>query len=216
MSTRTEMIIVRHGETEGNRTQTLQGQSNTDLNQMGRLQVERLARRLQKQPPFTAVYSSDLQRTMDTARIILEKIPAAPLIPTPALREWNLGHLQGHTWAELEEKSPGVRDAFRQAGDDVQAPGGEKRSELEKRVWDCLQSLALRHVGERILLVSHGGALRSMFKFVVGVPKAPNLLPVTSNASYNQIVCAKGAWQLLCWNDTAHLEGIELNELVAY
>ncbi|NLZ62518.1 MAG: histidine phosphatase family protein [Lentisphaerae bacterium] len=216
MSTRTEMVIVRHGETEGNRTRTLQGQSNTDLNQVGRLQVERLALRLQKQAPFTAVYSSDLQRAMDTARIILEKIPAAPLIPTPALREWNLGHLQGYTWAELEDKSPGVREAFRQGGEDVQAPGGEKRSELEKRVRECLQSLALRHVGERILLVSHGGALRSMFKYVVGVPKAPNLLPVTSNASYNQIVYDNGSWQLLCWNDTAHLEGIELNELVAY
>lgn len=214
MTTRTEMIIVRHGETEGNRTRTLQGQSNTELNKVGRLQVEMLARRLQKQPTFAAAYSSDLKRTMDTAKIILAKQPSVPLIPTPALREWNLGQLQGHTWAELEEKSPGVRNAFRQAGEDVQAPGGEKRSELEKRVWACLQDLAQRHRGERILLVSHGGALRSMFKFLVGVPNLPNLLPATSNASYNHVVCNDGAWQLYCWNDTAHLEGIELNELL--
>lgn len=210
------MIIVRHGETEGNRLQTLQGQSDTELNEIGRLQVQLLAGRLQKQPPFAAIYSSDLQRTMDTAKIIAEKLPGVPIIPTPALREWNLGQLQGHTWAELEKKSPDIRNAFRQAGDDIQAPGGEKRSELEKRVAACLESLAQKHPNDRILLVSHGGTLRSMFKYVVGVPKAPNLLPLTSNASYNHIVSVKGAWQLLCWNDISHLEGVKLNELVAY
>ena len=204
MKEQTEFVFVRHGQTDGNLTRNLQGQSNTDLDETGIRQVKLLALRLKNHPPFDAIISSDLKRTLDTAKILVDGI-GGNIIPTPALREWNLGLLQGRSWDELQIEFPEIIKAFRNSRIDVEVPGGERRSEMEKRIWDCLDGLACTYTGKRLLLVTHGGALRAIFRHIVGMPDGNNLLPQTSNASYNSCTWTAGTWQMTCWNDTAHL-----------
>ncbi|MBO4631707.1 MAG: histidine phosphatase family protein, partial [Lentisphaeria bacterium] len=67
----TEFIVVRHGETEANLQGILQGQSDTELNPLGIRQAELVAERLKKEH-FDLIFSSDLSRTMNTARLIAE------------------------------------------------------------------------------------------------------------------------------------------------
>jgi len=214
-STRTEFVIVRHGQTHGNVTRTLQGQGNTDLDETGLQQVRLLARRLKSHPPFDAIISSDLKRTLDTAQIIVDTIGGS-IIPNPALREWNLGILEGRKWEDLQLEYPEIMKSFLNSHVDVEVPGGERRSEMERRVADCLDALASEYAGKRLLLVTHGGALRAVFKHIVGSPTGSNMLPQTSNASYNSCTYTNGIWQLTCWNDTAHLNPNMLNELVTF
>ena len=213
MSLKTEFVIIRHGQTHGNVTRTLQGQRNTDLDDTGIRQVQLLALRLKNHPPFDAIYSSDLKRTMDTAQILVNSI-GGTIIPEPQLREWHLGALQGRNWEELQIEYPEIMNSFRNSRVDVEVPGGERRSVMERRLAGCIDSLAAQHPGKRLLLVTHGGALRAIFRHIVGLPAANNLLPQTSNASYNSCTCTDGAWQMTCWNDTAHLAPGMLQELV--
>ncbi len=215
MNTRTEFVFVRHGQTHGNVTRNLQGQSNTDLDETGIQQVRLLARRLKSHPPFDAIISSDLKRALDTAQILVESI-GGTILPNPALREWNLGILEGRSWQELQLEYPDIMNSFLNSHVDVEVPGGERRSMLETRVADCLHSLANEYVGKRLLLVTHGGALRAIFRHIVGLPSGDNMLPQTSNASYNSCTFTNGIWQLTCWNDTAHINPALLNELVTF
>lgn len=215
MSIQTEFVIVRHGQTQGNLTRTLQGQSNTDLDDTGIQQVKLLAQRLKKHPPFDAIYCSDLKRTLDTAQILVDCI-GGNILPTPQLREWNLGVLEGQNWQTLQKEYPEIMNSFLNSRMDVEVPGGERRSVMEKRLADCLDALAAQHPGKRLLLVTHGGALRAIFRHIVGLPQGSNLLPQTSNASYNSCTCSEGIWQMICWNDTAHLPHSMLHELVTY
>ena len=214
-TSRTEFVIIRHGQTHGNITRTLQGQSNTDLDETGVQQVRLLARRLKSHPAFEAVISSDLKRALDTAQILVDSI-GGTIIPNAGLREWNLGILEGRSWQDLQLEYPQIMNSFLNSHKDVEVPGGERRSVMEKRVSECLDILASEFAGKRLLVVTHGGVLRAIFRHIVGLPAGNNMLPQTSNASYNSCTCTNGIWQLTCWNDTAHLNPALLHELITF
>ena len=210
----TDFVAVRHGETDENLNGILQGQSDTHLNKLGIRQAECVAERL-KHEHFDLIYSSDLQRTMHTAEMIA-KPHKLPVFPLRALREWDLGVLQGGKWEDLRVKFPAVMQAFREERDELQVPDGESRSDFYQRVADCLDEMSERFEGKRILLVSHGGALKAMFRHVVGPVAASSHLPLTSNASVSQFRYVDGFWQLVSWNDVYHLRSLGENESIVF
>ena len=210
----TDFVAVRHGETDENLHGILQGQSDTRLNALGIRQAECVAARL-KHEHFDLIYSSDLQRAMRTAELIAEP-HRLPVFPLRALREWDLGALQGGKWEELRVQFPDVMQAFREERDELQVPDGESRSDFYQRVADCLDEMSERFEGKRILLVSHGGALKAMFRHVVGPVSAGSRLPLTSNASVSQFRYVDGSWQLVSWNDVDHLRSLGENESVVF
>ncbi|MBR1953244.1 MAG: histidine phosphatase family protein, partial [Lentisphaeria bacterium] len=98
----TTVCFVRHGETEANVTDRLQGQSDTPLNAQGLAQADLVAERL-KDEPFDIIFSSDLSRALVTA----EKIAAGrPVIPVKELREWHFGRWQGMLLQEILRDYP--------------------------------------------------------------------------------------------------------------
>ena len=210
----TEFVAVRHGETDENLHSILQGQSDTHLNALGIRQAECVAERL-KHEHFDLIYSSDLQRAMRTAELIAEP-HKLPVFPLRALREWNLGALQGGKWEDLRVKFPAAMQAFREERVDFQVPDGESRADFYQRVADCLDEMSERFEGKRILLVSHGGALKAMFRHVVGQVAESSRLPLTSNASVSQFRYVDGFWQLVSWNDIYHLRSLGENESIVF
>ena len=210
----TEFIVVRHGETDANLNKTLQGQLDTPLNPLGIRQAEKTAERLRHET-FDYIFSSDLGRAMKTAELIAAP-HRLPVVSLRALREWNLGTLQGRKWEELRTQYPEIIEAFKQEASDVPVPGGESRQDLNIRVADCLDELADRYAGKRILLVAHGGSLKAMFRHVVGTVSEYSRLPLTDNASVSAFRHIDGFWQLISWNDTAHLRGLGANESVVF
>jgi broad specificity phosphatase PhoE len=155
-----ELILVRHGETDWNRDGRYQGHADPPLNEAGREQARELARTL-ADLEFAAAYSSDLRRAAETARIILSGRDVE-LIEDPGLREIDVGSWSGLTRADVELRFPGADEH-----------DGETRDEHLERVRAAVESIAHRHQGQRVLIVSHGGSIRTLRRHALRVESVP-------------------------------------------
>lgn len=199
----TEFVILRHGQTADNVAGILQGHRNTPLDDTGRSQAHRAAKRLAG-THFDVIYSSDLLRAFETAEIIGKAVGVTP-VPTRDLREWHLGELEGQHSKELWESHFEIMNCFLEDKGDIPVPGGESRYTFEKRVTDFLEKVAEAHIGQSVLLVAHTGVLHAIFKHITGLG-AGRCLPLSGNVSYNSAFrYADGRWRLRCWNDVSHL-----------
>ena len=201
--------VVRHGETEENCRGVIQGQGTGVLSRQGLWQMARTAEHLYR-VKFSAIYSSDLPRAMESAQIIQAAGHSECEIQSAwALREWHLGVLEGLTRDECQARYPKVWQDVCTPGVNAVVPGGETRQALGKRVNDFLDELAAKHQpGEKILLVTHGGAIRMMLRRVVGELLDGNRDGAIANASVSRFhyYPASRAWQLMAWNNIDHLE----------
>lgn len=210
----TDFTVIRHGQTAENALRIMQGQSNTQLDALGRKQAACAAERL-KNTTFDLLICSDLDRTRDTAAVLLQKTSAKEIIYTPALREWNLGELEGRPVSEAREKYPEVFCGHELSGHDIRIRNGESRKEVFDRVTGFLEETAEKHAGKKILLVTHAGPLRSMFRYIGGAALLHAYFPRVDNVSYNRFQKIGGFWQMICWNDTAHLAELESSDSIA-
>jgi 2,3-bisphosphoglycerate-dependent phosphoglycerate mutase len=198
----TQIVVVRHGETEFNVRGLLQGHLDSPLTEVGAQQARALAQRLVDYK-IEALYSSDLGRARKTAEAISTAINL-PVIEDCRLRERAYGALEGITWQEGRDKFPQIHDGYRNEPDYV-IPGGESLRELYGRVEDSMTDLAARNQGRRIAVVSHGGFISCLFRFVVGQDLAAPRRARLPNAAINVIDCADAGWLIRTWGDTAHL-----------
>jgi len=165
----TTLILARHGETDWNRDGRWQGHADEPLNERGRAQAQALADELAGEE-VAAVYSSDLGRARETAEIVATRLGLDTLVEIdPRLREVHVGGWSGLTMAEIEARFPdGV--ARWQAGDPAHAfDGGESYAAMGRRVVEAVEEIAARHPGERVLVVLHGGPIRSLLAHAAGI-----------------------------------------------
>jgi uncharacterized phosphatase len=148
----TRIILARHGETDWNRERRWQGHSDRPLNDTGRNQARALAAELAGEP-ISAVYSSDLMRSHETARIVAEQL-GLDVVAVPGLRERRFGSWEGLQDVEVERRFPGVHSP----------PDGESREEMLRRVLESLDAIAESHPGRTVLVVSHGGPIRAVLR----------------------------------------------------
>jgi probable phosphoglycerate mutase len=156
----TTILLARHGETDWNLQGRFQGWADPPLNETGRAQARSLAEQL-AEVPFDAVYSSDLRRAHETALIVAEP-HAVPVVVDPGLREIDVGSWSGLTRPEIDARFPGADHH-----------DGETREEHLSRVLEAVERIARAHPGERILIVSHGGSLRTLRRHALGEPVHP-------------------------------------------
>ena len=206
--------VIRHGQTAANLAGILQGQFDTDLDELGIKQAECVANKLAAEE-FDFIFASDLQRAMHTAQIIAEQLHL-PAIPASALREWNLGDLQGRPVCELQKEYPNVLDAFKYEGGNFNVPGGESRENFYSRIAECLDDFAGKYAGKKLLLVTHAGVMRAIFKHIAGPVRNGALLPATVNASVSSFCNRDGEWQLRSWNDISHLANVQFRDSVTF
>ncbi|KAF5738205.1 Phosphoglycerate mutase family protein [Tripterygium wilfordii] len=160
-----EIIVVRHGETKWNADGRIQGHLDVELNEVGKQQAASVADRLSKEPKISAVYSSDLKRALVTAEIIAASCGGLEVIKDPDLRERHLGDLQGLVYREAAKLSPKVYQAFSSHKKDQDIPGGgESLDQLYQRCTSSLQRIARKHKGERVVVATHGGVIRALYK----------------------------------------------------
>jgi uncharacterized phosphatase len=147
----TTILLARHGETDWNAERRVQGHSDTPLNDRGREQARALADELAGES-LDAVYSSDLLRAHETARIVAER-RGLGVTSIRDLRERHFGTWEGLTDEEIFVRYPEVLDG---------GPWGdaETQDEMAERVVGALTRIAETHPGQRVLVVSHGGPLR--------------------------------------------------------
>jgi probable phosphoglycerate mutase len=170
----TTLLLVRHGETDWNAEGRLQGHTDTPLNDFGRRQARTLADALARED-VDAVYASDLARARETAEILGERL-ALPVALDPDLREKDWGSWEGLTAAERETVEP----------------VGETTEEHRERVLRALRSIARRHPGGRVLVVTHGGCIRRVQAAATGIAQ-----PVLENCGRWTCAYEDGAFRAL-------------------
>lgn len=160
------IILVRHGETDWNKEKRIQGGlSNTPLNDLGRKQAEKLALRL-RQDDIRAVYSSPLDRSLDTARAIA-RYHRLEVSIEPSLREIEAGELEGVTTSDMGRR---LSELLTQHGVATRLPGGESLAEVQRRSWDAIRRLSRKHPDGILVLVSHYFVILAIVCSVLGLP----------------------------------------------
>ncbi|MHB8657514.1 MAG: histidine phosphatase family protein [Solirubrobacteraceae bacterium] len=154
------VLLARHGETDDNREPIrVQGFRDTPLNQTGRRQAAELAARVDGLG-ITALWSSDLARAADTARIVGHRIGLEPRLDQ-RLREAHRGRWEGRLFIDIEREQPDLYAAWRAAGPGFRFPGGESLLDQQRRVAACVADI--RQSGRLpALAVCHGGSIRVM------------------------------------------------------
>ena len=200
------IYIVRHGETNWNAEGRIQGHTDIDLSERGREQARAAAGRLSG-VHFDAAYCSDLSRTSETARIILGE-RATPLQETPELREYNKGVFEGLTAEEYRDRYPDLYQASLVNDLDFAPPGGETIRQCQARLSRFIQGVRERHPDEDVLLVGHGGSLRSGIVALLDLPLEANWKFVMHNCALSIIRAYPNNAVLHLYNDTSHLAAL--------
>jgi len=159
---RTEIHLIRHGQTDWNASGRWQGHADPELSELGREQARQLAEQLEaKRFEVDRVIASDLARAVQTARALSERFDV-PLQTLSDLRELHIGRWTGLVREEIAELDLETLEAF-EAGDvRVRPGGGETRAEIRVRARRALERLVEAHAGERLLVVTHLGILRAL------------------------------------------------------
>ena len=163
----TEIILIRHGETEWNSQKRMQGHSNSDLSSVGQAQIQALGQWM-KNVPFDLIYSSDSLRAQQTAEAITQ-FSGHELQFDQRLREKNLGVFEGLTSEEARERHPEVFRLFKTAGSKYVIDEGESTQQLQDRALEIVNEFRIKHPEERVLLVTHGGFIRVVMKHSLGL-----------------------------------------------
>lgn len=156
----TRILLIRHGETDWNASGRWQGMADIPLNSTGQMQAVALASHL-KDRPITAIYSSDLQRAAQTARVIAAQHNLG-VVEDARLRELNLGDFQGLTLAEITEKFPDEAVRMKQEYMRFVAPNGESRLMLQNRAYAAYLDITAKHPEGEVVIISHGGTIRTL------------------------------------------------------
>ncbi|KAL5752894.1 hypothetical protein ACOSP7_023082 [Xanthoceras sorbifolium] len=199
-----EIIVVRHGETAWNVDGRIQGHLDVELNEVGRQQAVSVADRLSKEFEISVVYSSDLKRALETAKTIANACGGLEVIEDPDLRERHLGDLQGLVFREAAKINPDAYKAISSHKTDQDIPGGgESLDQLFQRCTSALQRIGRKHKGERVVVITHGGVIRALYKRAC--PNGRSARKIL-NTSLNVFHLPDGdEWTIKTWGDVGHL-----------
>ena len=202
----TDLIFIRHGETDWNRQQRFQGQIDVPLNATGHLQAQRLAQALAGES-FDLLLSSDLQRARQTIAPLEQRL-ARPARVQADWREQGFGVLEGLSVGEIKAQHPELWAQWLRHDADYSLPRGESVRRFHARVTDALRELVRQHEGRRLLIVTHGGVLDMLWRTVHGLPLHGARECDIPNTGINRLRWRGGRLDLEHWADDAHLAGL--------
>ncbi|MET9488032.1 histidine phosphatase family protein [Nocardia sp. NPDC006630] len=203
------LILLRHGQTEWNATDRMQGQIDTELSEVGRRQAKDCAPEMATSDVI-AIVASDLRRAHDTALCVGEHA-GLPVVTDTRLRETDLGQWEGLTHHEVDAISPGARKEWRLDAT-FTPPGGESKLQVGARALPLVQELLTERTdwpGRTIILVAHGGLIAALTAALLELPPVNwPALGGLANTSWVQLTSHgpsidRPGWRLDVWNALA-------------
>ena len=194
------LVLWRHGESDYNVAQRMQGQLDSQLTATGLDQARRAARSLAQLKPEVLI-ASDLSRAEDTAAALVAET-GMPLWVDKRLRETHLGAWQGLTHTEVEVLWPGGILAWR-GNPECAPPGGETRVEVAGRAAHVVAELnAAGH--SSAVLCTHGGLIAGLTPLLLGLPISGwSVFSGISNCHWTVLVRHGSGWRLFAYNTAA-------------
>lgn len=158
-----KLIIVRHGQTEGNAKKRLQGQRiNESLNAEGLREADYVLPQLARHN-ISTLYASPLRRAHQTAELFSKKLNL-PITVRDELAERDFGTISGLTWDEIEKHGYTIlRVVDKALTYDYRQFGGEDHYQVRSRVQKLLRDLSATHTNETVVCVTHGGIIRILY-----------------------------------------------------
>jgi 2,3-bisphosphoglycerate-dependent phosphoglycerate mutase len=203
---KTQLLLIRHGETAWNAEHRIQGQLDIPLSPLGVLQSARLAECLANEP-IDAVYSSGQSRAWLTAAPLAARL-GLELIAEPRLRERSFGIFEGLTLDEIAARYPLEFKKWRERDPAWRPEGGESGQQLIDRVLSAVSDIGIKHPSQTVVLVSHGGVLDVLYRAARllewHAPREHQML----NAAINRLTTSATPLLLSIerWGDVAHLQ----------
>jgi probable phosphoglycerate mutase len=206
----TQILFIRHGETDWNRIKRIQGHIDIPLATIGLEQAQHLAGRLTREAQqgarLDAIYSSDLLRAQQTAQPAADALGLS-LRLNQGIREREYGAFQGHDSDEIARRFPDEYAHWQTRDPGFAPPNGESHRVFYHRVLHALEPIVAAHPNGRIACVAHGGVLDCVYRFAKGLSlEAPRNYALL-NASLNVVDFENGKATVVSWADVAHLDG---------
>jgi probable phosphoglycerate mutase len=199
-----KLILVRHGETQSNRENRVQGTTDTELNDNGRIQAGKLAESL-KNEPIAGIVSSPLKRAYQTAKVI-GKFHTAAIALENKLQEMNHGDFENITIEELKANHlPFLKQWFLDPAS-VAMPNGESLQDLQIRAWSAIEKIIENSKNE--LVVSHSMTIMTILCKIQNLDLSHARELRVDVASKTVVEFDNGKGVISIFNDTSHLKGI--------
>ena len=211
METTTTVYVVRHAEAAGNIQRIFQGQVDSDISENGALQLEYLKARFAK-TPFDVIYSSPLKRAYKTAQAV-NAAQGLPIHTRADLMEICAGDMEEKPFARLPELYPKEWHDWDEEPWNYDPPHGESMRQLYARISAAYEDILRLHAGQRIVIVSHGCAIRNLTCYLKGLPvEQLQTIGWADNTSVMKIRREGGRDRILYERDISHLSA-ELSTL---
>ena len=198
------IYLVRHGETLWNSTMRFQGFSDISLSDKGMAQAEKLSEKM-KTKKISAIYSSDLKRAVETAECVAN-VHGLDVNIVPDLKEMCFGEWEGHTKEQIDKISPDQVELFFKNPDKIEPPQGETFTKVQKRVCAAFYDIAKKHEDDDIMIVSHGGSIRTVIADILGMHLSTVWRIRQDNTAFNVINSYKDYFIISLLNDISHLK----------
>jgi broad specificity phosphatase PhoE len=156
----TKLFLLRHGETKANLELRYQGIGDSSLSEIGIEESRSLAKSL-KDVNFSAIYSSTLERSFETASIVADN-HALEVIKLPGMIERDYGIFEGLSFKEIKEKHTEIYQSWLKHPDKTVIPKAETLEDLQKRGVEVVEALVKKHKDQTICVVGHGGINRTI------------------------------------------------------
>jgi len=204
-----ELLLVRHGESEGNAAHAFAGHGPSPLTARGLVQAACVGRALAAEGvPVAALYASDLPRAVQTAEALRRAMgPAAEALAVQTradLRERAMGAWEGVTFRAIETDDPVGWQALVTRALDHAPPGGESHRAVAVRVAVAIDTLCAAHRAGRVVVVSHGVAMHHMLRHLLGVGRE-GVWFQADNCGIQRLALRDGQVRAVALNDTRHL-----------
>ncbi len=203
----TRVLLIRHGESQGNAENRFGGHAPTPLSSLGHRQAEATAQALKSQN-IAAIYSSDLLRAVQTAEP-LARVLRLRINQSTGFRERSVGAMEGLTFEEAVARHPDEYAALIRRDFEYVLQSGESYRNVLDRSVDALDRVISAHLGETIAVFSHTGTICILALHLIGALDAAELRPVwiaTSNCGISRFDLREdGFVRVLALNDTRHL-----------
>jgi probable phosphomutase (TIGR03848 family) len=203
----TTLFLVRHAVNDFVKTGKLAGWTpEVHLNDEGKAQAEALGQRL-ADTRIQCIYSSPLERTMETAEAIRQHHPHLCIESNSAIGEVRYGDWEGMEIAALRQRK--MWDIVQEYPSRAQFPNGETMRAVQVRAVDEIERIVRRHPGQAVVIVSHADLIKMVLAHYLGMHLDNFQRIVVSPASISMLMVGHSRPYVACLNDTAHVQQME-------
>jgi broad specificity phosphatase PhoE len=196
-----KLFIIRHGQTDANKNEIIQGWLDLKLNGHGIKQAKLLAKRL-KNEKIDVFYSSDLKRAVMTTEELKKYHPGVPWIKSRIIRERNFGRMEGVSLKYYYEilKCYGLKNY------EFRPPFGESYQDVRRRAEMFFKEIKRRHARQNVVVVAHGAFNRAFLSYLMDISLKDAVEIQQENTCVN-IIEVKSKTKVIALNDFSHLNG---------